>query len=226
MNESSWVGDCVTTDIIDSSGHGRNGKACIQGDAPSPVPGLFGNAGLFDGVNEYANMGAGFNFTSSFSYAYWMALDDYNSCGPTGTSQHLIGTHHLATPGGRGRGWGTYWDCDGIAWELTNISGSAIQSYGYYSPSPLPTNGSWHHIVFVYDSTVPRATIYFDGVLAVTEGPADNVPSSLFNNGEPLTVNGLPYAPGAGAPGKMDEVRVYNRALSASEAADLHNLSP
>jgi hypothetical protein len=140
-------------------------------------------------------------------------------------SQHLIGTHDMATPGGHGRGWGTYWDCDGIAWELTNSTGSAIQSYGYYSPSPFPANGSWHHVVFVYDATIPDAYLYFDGV-RVPAIKVGTVPSSLFNNGEPLTVNGLPWAPSSGAPGKMDEVRVYNRALSAAEVAELYRWSP
>ncbi len=219
MDEISWTGDCSTTDISDSSGNGKHGKACINGDAPVPVPGRFGNAGLFDGIYEYADMGHGFNYTSSFTAAMWIALDDYNWCGPAGNSQHIIGTHHLATPQGRGRGWGIYWDCDGLAWELTNTTGSAIYSYGFVQPSPFPTNGSWHHIALVYNSAVPSATLYWDGVAVYSESGIVNVPSYLFNNGEPLTVNGLPYAPGAGAPGKIDDIRVYNRALTDAEIA-------
>ena len=219
MDETSWTGNCSTADISDSSGNSRHGRACISGDAPVPVPGRFGNAGLFDGIYEYANMGPGFNYTSSFTAAMWIALDDYSWCGPGGTSQHIIGTHHLATPGGRGRGWGIYWDCDGLAWELTNTTGSAIYSYGFVQPSPFPTNGSWHHIALVYNSAVSSATLYWDGVAVYSESGTANVPSYLFNNGEPLTVNGLPYAPGAGAPGKIDDVQVYSRALNDAEIA-------
>jgi hypothetical protein len=221
MDEISWTGDCSTRDISDSSGNGKHGKACINGDAPVPVPGRFGNAGLFDGIYEYADMGDGFNYTSSFTAAIWIALDDYNWCGPAGNSQHIIGTHHLATPMGRGRGWGIYWDCDGLAWELTNTTGSAIYSYGIVQPSPFPTNGSWHHIALVYNSAVPSATLYWDGVAVYSESGTVNVPSYLFNNGEPLTVNGLPYAPSAGAPGKIDDIRVYNRALTDAEIASI-----
>lgn len=221
MDELSWAGDCSTADMVDSSGNGKHGKACISGDAPVPVLGRFGNAGLFDGIYEYADMGFGFNYTSSFTASMWIALDDYSWCGPAGTSQHIIGTHHLATPNGKGRGWGIYWDCDGLAWELTNTTGSAIYSYGFVQPAPFPTNGSWHHIALVYDATVPSATLYWDGVAIYTESGPINVPTSLFNNGEPLTVNGLPYAPGAGAPGKIDEVRVYSRALTAEEIASI-----
>jgi hypothetical protein len=222
FDESSWVGDCLTTDIIDSSGNNRNGTACINGDAPFPVPGRFGNAGQFDGINQYANMGPGFNFTSSFTALLWIALDDYNSCGPAGTSQHIIGTHHLETPTGHGRGWGIYWDCNGLAWELTNSTGSAIASYGYIQPSPFPVNGSWHHVALVYDSTVPSATLFWDGVPVYSESGIANVPSFLFNNAEPLTVNGLPYAPGAGAPGKIDDTRAYNRVLSSEEITAIY----
>lgn len=221
MDEISWTGDCSTTDISDSSGNDKHGKACIKGNAPIPVPGKFGNAGLFDGIYEYADMGQGFNYTSSFTATMWIALDDYNWCGPAGTSQHIIGTHHLATPNGRGRGWGIYWDCDGLAWELTNTTGSAIYSYGFVQPIPFPTNGSWHHIALVYNSAVPSATLYWDGVAVYSESGTINVPSYLFNNSEPLSVNGLPYAPGAGAPGKIDDVRVYSRALTDAEIASI-----
>jgi hypothetical protein len=226
FDESSWASDCLTADIMDSSGNGRHGTVCINGDAPFPVPGKFGNAGRFDGINQYANMGPGFNFTSSFTAVLWMALDDYNSCGPTGKSQHIIGTHDLPTPTGNGRGWGIYWDCDGLAWELTNSTGSAIVSYGYIQPSPFPANGSWHHIALVYDSTIPSATLYWDGVPVYSESGIANVPSFLYDNGEPLTVNGLPYAPSAGAPGKIDETSVYNRALSLVEIQTLFSNQP
>jgi hypothetical protein len=222
FDESSWAGDCSTADILDSSGNGHHGIACIDGDAPYPVPGVFGNAGHFDGIYQYANMGPGFNFTTSFTASVWMALDDYDWCGPTGASQHIIGTHHLKTPSGNGRGWGIYWDCTGIAWELTNSTGSAIGSYGFFQPSPFPENGSWHHTALVYNSSVPSATLYWDGVPVYSESGTANVPSFLFNNGEPLTVNGLPYAPSAGAPGKIDDTRVYNRVLTPEEIASIY----
>ncbi len=226
FDESSWAGDCSIADILDSSGNNHHGTACIDGDAPVPVPGKFGNAGQFDGVNQYANMGPDFNFTSSFTAAMWIALDDYDWCGPTSKSQHLIGTHHLATPTGNGRGWGIYWDCDGLAWELTDSTGSRIESYGFIQPSPFPVNGSWHHIALVYDSTVPSATLYWDGSPIYSESGIASVPGILFNNGEPLTINGLPYAPSSGAPGKIDDTRVFNSALSAAEIQRLFDNQP
>lgn len=171
-------------------------------------------------------MGPGFNFTSSFAAALWIALDDYDWCGPIGASQHIIGTHDSATPAGSGRGWGIYWDCDGIAWELTNNTGSAIESYGYVQPSPFPANGSWHHTALVYDSSVPSATLYWDGAVVYFENGTANVPSFLFNNGEPLTINGLPYAPSSGAPGKIDDTRVYDRVLSPEEIISIYEGTP
>lgn len=241
FDESSWTADCSTADITDSSGKGHHGTACVLeaqlntdtvrgflrslflivrnllANGPSSVPGKIGNAGRFDGIDQYANMGPGFNFSSSFTASLWLALDDYDSCGPTGKSQHIIGTHHLPKPNGNGRGWGIYWDCDGLAWELTNRMGSAIESYGYVQPLPFPANASWHHVALVYDSDVPGASLYWDGALVYSENGADNVPANLFDNGEPLTVNGLPYARSAGAPGNIDDVRIYDRALTFLE---------
>lgn len=221
LDESSWIGDCSSLTVIDSSLYAHHGQACPVGNAPVPVAGIFGNGAQFDGINQYFNLGPGFNFTSSFTTTYWIALDDYTSCGPDGNSQHIIGTHHVAKPTGNGRGWGNYWDCDGIAWELTSADGTRIQSYGYVQPDPAPVDRSWHHIAFVYDSVTPRATLYWDGVEIYSE--TINVPTVLYDNGEPLTLNGLPYAaPGIdGAPGRMDDVRVYNRVLTPSEIATI-----
>jgi hypothetical protein len=68
----------------------------------------------------------------------------------------------------------------------------------------------------------PSAALYWDGVLIYSESGIANVPAFLFNNGEPLTINGLPYAPGAGAPGKIDDARVYGRALSPEEIRSIY----
>jgi hypothetical protein len=76
-----------------------------------------------------------------------------------------------------------------------------------------PPAAGWHHFAYSYDGTTHR--LYIDGTMramstvAADNGPASNARlGSNFNGTEPYT-------------GLLDEVRVYDRALSAAEIASL-----
>lgn len=80
---------------------------------------------------------------------------------------------------------------------------------------PKMSDGAWHHVAVVYDSSARRKTVYFDGALAgaTTTGGALDVPrSAAFQVGHG-SVNGKTYS------GDMDELQVFNYALSADEVA-------
>jgi hypothetical protein len=57
MDESSWTNDCSTSTVIDSSGNGNHGKSCPSGAGSQPTAGKFGNAGNFDGSDDYVDVG-------------------------------------------------------------------------------------------------------------------------------------------------------------------------
>lgn len=76
-----------------------------------------------------------------------------------------------------------------------------------------PPAPGWHHLVYTYDGTTNR--LYVDGTQRATSttapdtGPASNARlGANFDGSEPFT-------------GLLDEVRVYDRALSAAEVAML-----
>lgn len=80
---------------------------------------------------------------------------------------------------------------------------------------PKISDGAWHHVAVVYDSATLRKSVYFDGALAgaTTTGGALDVPrSSAFQVGHG-SVNDKTYS------GDMDELQVFNYALSADEVA-------
>lgn len=87
----------------------------------------------------------------------------------------------------------------------------------YVSPSAnnvlastaLPTN-TWSHLAATYDGATIR--LYTNGVLAASQAQTGVIP----NSSEPLTIGGNALFQ-AYWKGSVDEVRVYNRALSASE---------
>jgi hypothetical protein len=95
-------------------------------------------------------------------------------------------------------------------------------------------DGSWHHIVYAYNAATARMTYYFDGqevtgLLPIqTNGPA-NV---NFAGAKNLILGGWnKHAAQAGPTddwiksflGNMDQFRIYNKTLTASEAQALFN---
>jgi hypothetical protein len=84
--------------------------------------------------------------------------------------------------------------------------------------TPLETN-RWIHLTGVYEPGV-ALRLYVDGVLAGER--TDNVPASQYNNGLDVWIG---QRPDGCCPfdGLIDEVRLYDRVLSAGEAEMLYN---
>ncbi|MEP6794423.1 MAG: LamG-like jellyroll fold domain-containing protein [Saprospiraceae bacterium] len=84
----------------------------------------------------------------------------------------------------------------------------------------LPSNRCYHHIVFVRNNR--DHFFYYDGVLKSTAGSVAFV--KIINNGI-LTVGGGPCQANGEVPfsGVIDELRMYNRALTSFEVKDLYS---
>ncbi len=94
--------------------------------------------------------------------------------------------------------------------------------YMHLAASTL-TNGNWHHIVGTWDGSGPTSVIYVDGVdISATLG--GTLPTSLDYTQSAFYIGDDPGGGGGTFNGLIDEVRVYNRALSAAEVAQLYNL--
>ena len=89
----------------------------------------------------------------------------------------------------------------------------------YSIPSDKVLLGNWRHIAASYDSVTKIGKIYFDGQLVLTT----NVNYSFTNTGRFMTI-GHGYYDGARVfPGCIDDIRIYNRALSDDEVLALYN---
>ena len=100
-------------------------------------------------------------------------------------------------------------------------------------------DGQWHHIAFVYDETTSKLSVYFDGTEVPTPGTSgtftkDGAPMGALNlkKGENLVLGGWNKHVSLTGPtddwikafsGKMDQFRLYGKALSASEVQALFN---
>jgi len=110
-------------------------------------------------------------------------------------------------------------DSDNLRWELhDNITGTWIDAQGEGGLSlPAPNDDEWHYIVSTYDGRYFRT--YIDGELKreFEWGEID-----ITENSNPV---GIGESPGWNRwfNGLIDEVCIYNRALSAEEISDLYN---
>lgn len=86
---------------------------------------------------------------------------------------------------------------------------------GYYAPWSMW--GQWIHIGFVVDRSSATLTAYFNG--------AASTPASIATLGNISVANGVKFCTGAkGAfTGDIDEVRIYNRALSTTEIKAMYD---
>jgi len=105
------------------------------------------------------------------------------------------------------------------AWRDTN--GNYDDDDGLYAPASRPTpTGTWTHLAATYDSATLR--IYMNG----TQIASTQTSGAITNSSAPLRIGGNAIW-GEYFFGIIDEVRVYNRALSAAQlTADMARPAP
>jgi hypothetical protein len=207
-----WSLDEGTSTIAhDFSGNGNNGT--LNGFANPPTTtsgwnnGRLGKGLSFDGTGDYLTLPGNTDISlknNISSVSMWAYI---NSVGPNGYAEL-----YSVTGGAR----------TGIVWRSTQIGVDANSDfYDYYVSGTLSYN-SWNHIVVEIDRTINKASVYINGVYKGQTNawssytPTANTPQIGANS---LTGNGGDYLNG-----KIDEVRIYNRALSATEVSNLYKL--
>ncbi len=210
---SSWPLDETTgTVAVDRIG-GRNGVYANAPtlDRPGAVTGQTGRSVLFDGVDDYVDLGDVYDFpgTAAFSVELWV------NPGPTWQRwPRLVSKERFTDENDRG-GW-TLIGHDpsfGLGHRLSfeRYAGSAKDLV--VTSRPLPV-GVWTHVVATYDGATMQ--IYLDGVRS------GRAPSSLSleNSTTKFTIgaSGDDYFPGG-----LDEVTVYGTALSPEQVLAHYN---
>lgn len=194
-----WPFNGNTNDAVTSGAiNGTNTGATLSTDR-------FGNANsayFFDGTDDSIEVGQAGSFESSdsFSFNVWV-----NSTG---------GGNFIRTEGGSGSwGWFVRFVGEGKIqiWEGTYTSYTAETTESY-------NDGNWHMVTFVRDASNNIGRLYVDG----EEKCHYDMPSGP----QPLT-SAYPdylgsYGSGEFFHGTMDEVRLYNKALTAEEVAALY----
>ena len=159
----------------------------------------------FDGVDDYIDFGSGI-LSGNGSFTIVVSINS------TTTSSRILqqrddqgfnGQYMLDILDNGSIKFNTYYN--GFKWNVT--SSSALN------------DGSWHHLAFVQKDN--GGQMYLNGILEQTDntGGKVNLTSSLktYIGGDLRNYNSF-YS------GKVDDLRIYSRALSVSEIQTLHNI--
>lgn len=92
------------------------------------------------------------------------------------------------------------------------------QSSTQFLDMPSVTDGQWHHLVATWDSPTRTGTIYRDGQQTFTKTLAAGVGTI----DQAVQRIGRPGSASRYTNGSLDDIRVYNRSLSAAEVEALH----
>lgn len=109
------------------------------------------------------------------------------------------------------------------SWQL-GVEGSTHKAYfscpglagtSYLVGSKILTDGIWHHLAAVYDDTAQKIYLYVDEVLDAEADASGSVNWSEYD----IWIGGDPQHPDDGNwwKGTLDNIRIYNYALSANE---------
>lgn len=192
----------------DYSGNGDNGTVIGALLTTNRFGGTNG-AYYFNSTNLSAISTKGINVpigTSSRTFALWFAADNVNKDPNRGEMLFHFGDS--TTTGDFYLKFETYGVCS---------MGDRTSVYVTQSGSPPLLDATWHHVVVTLESN--RLTGYYDGKPITFVGfPA---PTAVFNTGRgPFFIG---YWNGEYFNGSIDDIRVYNRALSPQEVEALFN---
>jgi hypothetical protein len=186
-------------DLADGSGNGYDGAA--QGD-PVYAAGLDGQALELDGTDDYvviAGVGieagmartvSGWAKASAMGIAAW--TDVFGFTGPSGNGGHF--------------------DIEAVGdTDNTTLGYYGVHRYGW-ERDIMPIDLEWHHLAATFDGET--VAWYGDGLLVGTDAvaAADVIPPGQVHIGKREDNENF-------FPGLVDEVRIYDRALSAEEIA-------
>jgi hypothetical protein len=185
------------TTVIDNSGNGNIG---IFGGSPVWTGGKTGGALSFDGVDDFVDAGNDpmLSPSNAITLSAWVNLKSTSGTYMIVSKYNVSAQYFLRVNSGRVR---------------FNVNTGGVLSGPPDSTVVLAPN-TWYHITATYDGS--QAKVYINGV----QNTAVAKTGTMVNNG--VHVNIGRQGKGMYWKGLLDEVRVYNRALTATEVQTLY----
>ncbi|HEX6431299.1 MAG TPA: LamG-like jellyroll fold domain-containing protein, partial [Niastella sp.] len=222
-----WKFDETTgTVVADNSNYHQNGTIVNMPEAAFTT-------GKFDNGLQYLNPVAASAVqvphaeqllfdANSFSISFWIKLtngsSNYNSSG--GKDCYLIHKGQFTDPGGKW--YGVQLKDSILTFAIDDASAKSNIDVNLKKASAYPIfNNNFSHIIAIKDTAAKQIRLYINGVLAgsktyTTSGTTGKAVALLIGN----SVENKPFHD------VMDDVRLYNYTLSATEIASLYNGNP
>jgi hypothetical protein len=210
--QSYWrLGEISGVTAFDSTGavNGAHANGPTLGGTGAPTHA--NGATIFDGVDDSIGFGDVYDFagTSSFTVEGWL---NRTAVGEAATWRIIVGKEPAADPR------------DG--WALAIAPNSAGCPQCIYFDRVAASNddtvnsttgivaGSWYHFAATYDGATMR--MYVNGALEASTASALSIPNTTY----PVRLGSLHPAPTTLFPGRLDEIAIYNVALSGAQVAE------
>lgn len=193
-----WKLDETSSPAIDGSGAGNsgtwNGDVSRSSTVPSAISFSNPGSGSFDGTGDYILTGGGITFAANAPKAISLWFKSTDASGVTLIHQNSNDFYLNIDSSGHIDSW--------MNNNQNDFGGSVLDD-------------AWHHLVWVYNGTAE--SVYIDGAQLGTSN-TESAPAGTGNIGIGATVSGAAeYA------GLIDDVRIYRRALSTREIAELYS---
>jgi hypothetical protein len=184
---------------------GENNASIYGGALWQPAEGMFGGALELDGIDDYAGTDFVLNPAGgTFSAFVWIKGGSPGQAIISQTDSIESGQTWLGTEPGTGK-------------LLTELVPPHV---GRFIPQPLKsefiiTDGQWHHIGFVWDGSYRY--LYVDGIEVAKDATALTLAPLKSATGGLYIGAGKNLDAGTFFSGMIDDVRIYNQALTTEE---------
>jgi hypothetical protein len=203
-------------DVLDSSGNGLDGTLTVVGEGGNAAAFVAGKSGMAidllpitnGTVGPYVDCSAdpAFDLVDAMTVGAWINIrsipDEWRAIVCKGDSAWRLATQGATT-----------------AFEYAIAGYGTRPAYGVSGAIAVAFD-EWHYVCGTYDTT-NGAALYVDGVLDGTLDDLTGISVNTFDVTIGANLEDTGWKPYRLFDGMIDEVRIYNRALSADEVAAL-----
>ena len=169
--------------------------------------GISSGAMRFDEVDDYIEIAGddSIQLTDKFSIGMWFKPNTLSS-----SNDYLLSKSY--TTNGVGDSYAFLWEYvdDNVEFYADKYTGDNPRTG---SSMPI-SSAEWHYIIYTYDKSQTTFSGYVDGVQVFSNTSKDFI---LLEDSNPLRIGARPEAGTTHFNGSIDEVLIYNDALTASE---------
>ena len=195
-------------EVKDSSGNENIGKILSGMPRWQSSGGKINGALLFDGKGDYVHLAdeSNFDFAGEVTVAAWIKVNrfdkEWQAIVTKGDSAWRLQRHQGA---------------DALEFACTGLQIPGDSPYGGLFGKKAVNDGKWHYVTGVYDGE--KMYIYIDGIVDVSQ-PASG---AVATNDQPVFIGENAEMTGRFWNGLIDDVRVYNYALSEEQIKAFYN---